>query len=81
MEIVWQGDHKLLDGTGEKETFERAAKLAYPATSTLFVIVRRKPSGGGYQVHVADASNPDADIGVYDGGLGEDWVAQFRRKR
>ena len=83
MRVVWQGDHKLLDESGEKQDFERELKRLGYDPSQFLVVVRREPDVAGpdglqpirYKVHVTQLG-PDHETLTLSGGQGA-WVAPF----
>jgi len=84
MRVVWQGDHKLLDVSGEKQDFERELKRLGYDPSQFLVVVRREPDVAGpdglypirYKVHVTQLG-PDHETLTLSGGHDKAWVAQF----
>ena len=85
MRVVWQGDHKLLDESGEKQDFERELKRLGYDPSQFLVVVRREPDVAEpdglqpirYKVHVTQLG-PDHETLTLSGGQGA-WVAPFVR--
>ena len=89
MHVEWQGDHKLLDASGEKQDFERElTRLGLDARKFL-VVVRREPDLPGadgiyairYNVFITDLEHLDRDTLKLDGGHGTNWIAQFAKVR
>jgi len=82
MAVEWQGNHKLLDKTAEKQGFEaELSRLGYDATDFL-VEVRRQPGIAGseenlrYTVYVTQLG-VDHETLVLEGGHGKQWIAEF----
>jgi hypothetical protein len=69
MHVVWQGDHKLLDKSGEKQDFERELTRLGLDPSKFLVEVRREPDLPGadglyavrYDVYISDLGHPDRE--------------------
>ena len=79
MQVEWQGDHKLLDGSGEKQDFERELKRLGYDPGQFLVVVRRESDVAGpirYKVHVTQLGT-DRETSTLNGGYGKAWVAQF----
>jgi len=89
MGVEWQGDHKLLDASGEKWDFERELTRLGLDPSKFLVEVRReadRPGADGrhairYNVYITDLRHPDRETLKLDGGHGQDWIAQFAKVR
>lgn len=89
MSVEWQGDHKLLDASGEKENFERELKRLDFDPSKFLVEVRREPDLPGvdrlhalrYSVYITDLEHPDRDTSRLDGGHDKNWIAEFAKVR
>jgi hypothetical protein len=89
MHVVWQGDHKLLDKSGEKQDFERELTRLGLDPSKFLVEVRREPdlpradglSAVRYTVYISDLEHPDRETWKLQGGHGENWIAQFAQIR
>ena len=83
MSVEWQGDHKLLDATGDKQNFERELTRPSLDPSKFIVEVRREPNATGrhYSVYVTDLQHLDRDTLKLEGGHGENWIAEFARTR
>jgi hypothetical protein len=47
MRVEWQGDHKLLDASGEKQDFEGELKRLGHDPGQYIVVVRREPDVAG----------------------------------
>jgi hypothetical protein len=86
MHVEWQGDHKLLDASGEKEDFERElTRLGLDPTKFL-AEVRREPDLPGadglyYNVYITDLEHPDRETWMLEGGHSKNWIAQFAKAR
>ena len=81
MSAEWQGDHKLLDASGEKQDFEQALARLGVDSNKFLVEVRRESTGANYDVYVTDLEHLDRETSKLRGGHGENWVAQFVRER
>jgi hypothetical protein len=89
MSVEWQGDHKLLDASGEKEDFEHELSRLGLDASKFLAEVRREPDlpgadglyATGYNVYVTDLEHPDRDTLKLEGGHGKNWIAQFAQAR
>ena len=89
MNVEWQGDHRLLDASGEKQDFERELTRLGLDPSKFLVEVRRKPDLQGteglsaipYSVYVTDLEHPDRDTLMLEGGHNQNWIAQFAKAR
>lgn len=81
MSAEWQGDHKLLDASGEKQAFERELSRLGRDSSKFLVEVRRDSTGANYDIYVTDLEHPDRETSKLRGGPGENWVAQFVKGR
>ena len=84
MRVEWQGDHKLLEESGDKQDFEcEAIRLGYDP-GEFIVVVRREPDVAGpdglhpirYKVHITRLG-ADQETLTLSGGHGKAWVAQF----
>ena len=84
MRVVWQGDHKLLGETGEKEDFERELKRLGYDPNQFLVEVRREPDAPAadglsairYKLYITELGT-DKETLVLEGGHGKAWLAQF----
>ena len=89
MSVEWQGDHKLLDASDEKEDFERELSRLGLDPSKFLAEVRREPDLPGadglytirYNVYITDLEHPDRDTWKVEGGHGKNWIAQFAHAR
>jgi len=89
MSIEWQGDHKLLDASGEKQAFELELKRLGLDPDKFLVEVRRElglPGAGGrqptrYTVYITDLAHPERETRKLHGGEGENWIGQFAVRR
>ncbi|HTR56969.1 MAG TPA: hypothetical protein VMM27_02230 [Casimicrobiaceae bacterium] len=81
MSAEWQGDHKLLDASGEKQDFERALTQLGLDSSKFLVEVRPDSTGANCDIYVTDLEHPDRETSKLRGGPGENWVAQFVKGR
>jgi len=85
MHIEWQGDHKLLDKSGEKQDFERELTRLGLDPNKFLVEVRREADPPGdalrYDVYISDLEHPDRETWKLHGGPGENWIAQFAQIR
>jgi hypothetical protein len=87
MRVEWQGDHKLLDASGEKQDFEGELKRLGHDPGQYIVVVRREPEVAGsgglhpirYKLHVTRLVGSDQETLTLSGGEGNAWVAEFAR--
>jgi hypothetical protein len=85
MSVEWQGDHKLLDASGEKQDFEHAlTQLGLDPSKFLVEVRRDSPGAGGreplrYEVYVTDLEHLDRETWKLRGGQGENWITDFVR--
>lgn len=85
MHVEWQGDHKMLDRSGEKQDFEAEVKRLGHDPRQYIVVVRREPDVAGadglypirYKVHITRLVGADQETLTLSGGHGKAWVAQF----
>jgi hypothetical protein len=89
MSVEWQGDHELLDSSGEKRDFERELTRLGLESSKFLVEVRREPDLAGadgryavrYDLYISDLEHPDRETWKLRGGHGENWIAEFAKAR
>jgi len=89
MSVEWQGDHKLLDASDEKQGFERELTRLGLDPSEFLVEVRREPDVPGtgglniirYSLYISDLKHPDRETWKLLRGNGENWIAQSGRIR
>ena len=87
MRVEWQGDHRLLDASGEKQDFESGLTRLGLDPATFLVEVRREPDvpdgryGVRYNVYVSDLAHPDRETLKLDNGHCENWIVQFAKVR
>jgi hypothetical protein len=89
MGTEWQGDHRLLDASGEKRDFDQALTRLGLDPSKFLVEVRREPDLPGatgvsairYTVYITDLEHLDRETWKLDGGHGENWIAKFVQVR
>ena len=89
MSVEWQGDHKLLDASGEKQDFERELTRLGFEPSKFLVEVRREPDLPGadgryairYNIYVTDLDHTNRETLKLEGGHGENWIAEFSKAR
>ena len=85
MRIEWQGDHRLLDESGEKQDLEHELTRLGLDPSKFLIEVRREPDLPGangiyairYNIFITDLEHPDRDTWKLHGGHGDRWIAQF----
>ena len=86
MSVQWQGDHKLLDKTREKQDFESELRRLGYDPSQFVVLVRREVGAPGpegkptrYKLYVNQVG-PGQKTLILEGGPGNNWIAQFVRE-